>query len=125
MKIISTDEAPAAIGPYSQAVVHNGIVYCSGQISLKADGGGPIGETVEEQAEQVFRNIKAVLKSAGSSLDRVLKATIFLVSMDDFVAVNRVYAQAFGEHRPARSTVAVSALPKGVKVEIEVTAAVD
>lgn len=125
MKIISTSEAPPAIGPYSQAIVNNGIVYCSGQISLTADGGGPVGETVEEQAEQVFRNIKAVLEAAGTSLDRVIKTTIFLTDMNDFAAVNQVYAEAFGEHRPARSTVAVLGLPKGVKVEIEVMAAVD
>lgn len=125
MKIISTQEAPPAIGPYSQAIVHNGMVYCSGQISLTADGGGPIGETVEEQALQVLKNVEAVLKAASSSLSQVVKTTIFLTDMNDFAAVNQVYSEAFGEHRPARSTVAVLGLPKGVKVEIEVMAAVD
>lgn len=125
MKIISTENAPAAIGPYSQAIVHNGLVFCSGQISLTAEGAGPIGDTVEEQAEQVLKNVKAVLAAAGSEMKKVLKTTIFLTDMNDFAAVNKVYGDAFGEHRPARSTVAVSALPKGVKVEIEVTATVD
>ncbi len=125
MKIISTDKAPAAIGPYSQAIEHNGMVYCSGQISLTAAGEGPIGDTVEEQAVQVMKNIKAVLEAAGTSLDRVVKSTIFLTDMNDFAAVNKVYGEALGSHRPARSTVAVSALPKAVKVEIEVMAAVE
>ena len=125
MKIVSTDTAPAAIGPYSQAIVHNGMVYCSGQISLTAAGEGPIGDTVEEQTVQVMKNVKAVLQAAGTEISRVVKTTIFLTDMNDFAAVNKVYGEAFGDHRPARSTVAVSALPKGVKVEIEVMAAVD
>lgn len=125
MKIISTENAPAAIGPYSQAIVHNGMVYCSGQISLTAAGEGPIGDTVEEQTVQVMKNVKAVLQAAGTEISRVVKTTIFLTDMNDFAAVNKVYGEAFGDHRPARSTVAVSALPKGVKVEIEVMAAVD
>lgn len=125
MKIVSTDQAPAAIGPYSQAIIHNGMVFCSGQISLTAEGAGPIGDTVEEQTVQVMKNVKAVLAAAGSDLSKVIKTTIFLTDMGDFQAVNKVYGEAFGDHRPARSTVAVSALPKGVKVEIEVLAAVD
>ena len=125
MKVISTKEAPAAIGPYSQAIVHNGMVYCSGQISLTAEGAGPIGSTAAQQAVQVFKNVKAVLGAAGTDMSRVVKTTIFLVDMNDFASVNEVYAAAFGEHRPARSTVAVSGLPKGVRVEIEVMAAVD
>lgn len=125
MKVISTKEAPAAIGPYSQAIVHNGMVYCSGQISLTAEGAGPIGDTAAQQAVQVLKNVKAVLEAAGTDMSRVVKTTIFLVDMNDFASVNEVYAAAFGDHRPARSTVAVSGLPKGVRVEIEVMAAVD
>lgn len=122
MKVISTSQAPAAIGPYSQAVVHNGMVFCSGQISLTADGQGPVGETAAAQAEQIMKNIDAVLTAAGSGFGKVLKTTIYLVDMNDFAAVNEVYARAFPEQPPARSTVAVSALPKGALVEIEVTA---
>ena len=125
MKIVSTENAPAAIGPYSQAIIHNGMVFCSGQISLTAAGEGPVGDTVEYQTVQVMKNIDAVLTAAGTSLDKVVKTTIFLTDMNDFAAVNKVYGEAFGAHRPARSTVAVSALPKGVKVEIEVLAAVE
>mgnify|MGYP000047041178 CR=1 FL=1 len=125
MKIVSTDTAPAAIGPYSQAIIHGNTVYCSGQISLTAEGAGPIGDTVEEQTVQVMKNIEAVLTAAGTKMSRVLKTTIFLTDMNDFAAVNKVYGDAFGDHRPARSTVAVSALPKGVKVEIEVLAALE
>ncbi|HIB63713.1 MAG TPA: RidA family protein [Phycisphaerales bacterium] len=125
MKIVSTENAPAAIGPYSQAIIHNGMVFCSGQISLTAAGEGPVGDTVEDQTVQVMKNIDAVLTAAGTSLDKVVKTTIFLTDMNDFAAVNKVYGEAFGAHRPARSTVAVSALPKGVKVEIEVLAAVE
>lgn len=125
MKIVSTENAPAAIGPYSQAIIHNGTVFCSGQISLTAAGEGPIGETVEEQTVQVMKNVEAVLKAAGSDLSKIIKSTIFLTNMNDFGAVNKVYGEALGEHRPARSTVAVSALPKGVKVEIEVIASLE
>ena len=125
MKVISTENAPAAIGPYSQAIIHNGMLYCSGQISLTAAGEGPIGDTAEEQTVQIMKNIEAVLKAAGTELSKVVKTTIFLTDMNDFAGVNGVYGKAFGEHRPARSTVAVSALPKGVKVEIEVMAAID
>lgn len=125
MKIISTENAPAAIGPYSQAIIHNGTVYCSGQIPLTAAGEGPIGETAAEQTVQIMKNIEAVLAAAGTSLPKVVKTTIFLTDMNDFAAVNKVYGEAFGDHRPARSTVAVSALPKAVKVEIEVMAALE
>jgi 2-iminobutanoate/2-iminopropanoate deaminase len=125
MKIVSTDTAPAAIGPYSQAIVYNNTVYCSGQISLTADGAGPVGDTAAEQTVQVMKNVEAVLKAAGTKLSKVVKTTIFLTDMNDFAAVNKVYGEAFGEHRPARSTVEVSGLPKGVQVEIEVVAALD
>ena len=125
MKIVSTEKAPAAIGPYSQAIIHNNTVYCSGQISLLPNGDGPIGETVEEQTRQIMKNVEAVLTAAGTELSKVVKTTIFLTDMNDFAAVNAVYGSAFGDHKPARSTVAVSALPRGVKVEIEVMASID
>jgi len=124
MKFIQTDKAPAAIGPYSQAVVLNGLVYTSGQIALT-----PEGEMVENdvvaQTKQVMQNLKAVLSEAGSSLDKVVKATIFLDNMDDFATVNEIYAEAFGAHKPVRSTVAVQTLPKNALVEIDVIAVVD
>ena len=125
MNIISTENAPAAIGPYSQAIVHNGMVYCSGQIPFTAKGEGPIGETAAEQTMQIMKNIKAVLSAAGTSLSQVVKTTIFLTDMNDFGSVNKVYEEAFSSHRPARSTVAVSTLPKNVLVEIEVLAALE
>lgn len=125
MKIVSTEKAPAAIGPYSQAIIYNNTVYCSGQISLLANGEGPVGETVEEQTRQIMKNVEAVLAAAGTELSKVVKTTIFLTDMNDFAAVNSVYGSAFGDHKPARSTVAVSGLPRGVKVEIEVMAAIE
>ena len=122
MTIISTAEAPAAIGPYSQAVAHGDLLFCSGQISLTADGQGPIGSDAREQTEQIMTNIAAVLAAGGSDFSKVLKTTIFLVDMNDFAAVNEVYGAHFGQQPPARSTVAVSGLPKGARVEIEVIA---
>lgn len=121
--IISTDQAPAAIGPYSQAVGHGDLLFCSGQISLLPSGEGPIGDNATEQAEQIMKNIAAVLAAGGSSFEKVIKTTIFLLDMGDFAAVNEVYGRHFPQNPPARSTVAVSALPKGAKVEIEVIAA--
>jgi len=124
MKFVQTNKAPAAIGPYSQAVVLNGLVYTSGQIALT-----PEGEMLENdivvQTKQVMKNLTAVLQEAGSSLDKVVKATIFLDSMDDFAVVNEIYAEAFGSHKPVRSTVAVQTLPKNALVEIDVIAVVD
>ncbi len=120
--IVSTEQAPAAIGPYSQAVIAQGFVFCSGQISLTPDGEGPVGETAAEQTEQIMKNIEAVLEAAGSNLERVVKTTIFLLDMQDFQAVNEVYASRFPQNPPARSTVAVSALPRKARVEIEVIA---
>lgn len=122
MTIISTPDAPAAIGPYSQAVAHGDLLFCSGQLSLTADGQGPIGDDARAQTEQIMKNIAAVLAAGGSSFDKVVKTTIFLIDMADFTAVNEVYAAHFSAHPPARSTVAVSALPKGGRVEIEVIA---
>lgn len=123
MTIISTPDAPAAIGPYSQAVAHGDLLFCSGQIPLTPDGQGPVGEDARAQTAQIMKNIEAVLQAGGSEWKRVLKTTIFLVDMADFAAVNEVYGAYFPENPPARSTVAVCALPRGARVEIEVIAA--
>ncbi|QIR76547.1 RidA family protein [Sulfurospirillum diekertiae] len=121
MKIVSTTNAPAAIGPYSQAIVVNDMVFTSGQIALKPDGSFLEGD-VEAQTTQVLENLKAVLKEAGSSLKKVVKTTIFLANMDDFAKVNEVYGSFFTENKPARSTVGVKSLPKNALVEIEAIA---
>ncbi|MDP3465459.1 MAG: RidA family protein [Sulfuricurvum sp.] len=123
MKIVQTPNAPAAIGPYSQAMIANGMVFTSGQIALTPAGEMLTGD-VREQCAQVLANLQAVLEAAGSSLDKVVKTTIFLDNMDDFTAVNELYAQAFGMHKPARSTVAVKTLPKNALVEIDAVAMV-
>ncbi len=123
MKTISTDGAPAAIGPYSQAMTHNGVVYCSGQIGLRPDGSWA-GSTPAAQAKQALANLDAVLQAAGSSRKSVIRATIFLASMDDFGVVNEIYAAYFGDHRPARACVEASRLPKDALVEISAIAAV-
>jgi 2-iminobutanoate/2-iminopropanoate deaminase len=120
---VSTDLAPAAIGPYSQAQVYGGLVFASGQIPLDPATGQMMGETAAEQTAQVMHNLEAVLLAAGSRLDLLLKTTIFLVDLAAFGEVNAAYATALGEHRPARATVQVAALPKGALVEIEGTAA--
>lgn len=119
---IQTEQAPAAVGPYSQAISHQGLVYSSGQIGLIPQQGKMVGDTVEEQAQQVVKNLTAVLEASGSSPQSVLKATIFLVDMNDFSAVNAIYAEWLGNHRPARSTVCVASLPLGALVEIDVVA---
>ena len=124
MKIIATDQAPAAIGPYSQATVHQGVVYASGQIALRPDGTWAGGD-ITAQTRQVLTNMEAVLTAAGSSINSVLKATIFLEDMGDFAAVNAVYEEVFSDHRPARECVAARALPKGAAVEISCLAVVD
>ena len=121
VKYVSTDRAPAAIGPYSQAVAAGGFLFASGQIPLAADGSMVEGDAAA-QARQVFSNITEVLAAGGARLSDVVKATVFLVDMADFGQVNSVYEQAFAGHRPARSTVAVAALPRGAQVEIEVIA---
>ena len=118
MNQISTPNAPAAIGPYCQATVHNGIVFTSGQIPLDPATGTIVGTTIEEQAHRVCQNLAAVLTAAGSDLTKVLKTTCFLANMDDFAAFNGVYAQYFTA-KPARSCVAVKTLPKNVLVEVE------
>ncbi|WP_295052775.1 RidA family protein [Sulfuricurvum sp.] len=121
MKNIQTPNAPAAIGPYSQAIIANGMVFTSGQIALKPSGEMLEGD-VKEQCTQVLANLKAVLEASGSSLDKVVKTTIFLADMNDFVAVNAIYADAFRDHKPVRSTVAVKTLPKNALVEIDAIA---
>lgn len=117
-KIHSTSKAPAAIGPYSQATSHNGILYCSGQIPLDPDSMEVVGENAAEQAEQVMENLEAVLLEAGIGFSNVLKCTIFLHDMGDFAAVNEVYGARFETDPPARETVAVKTLPKNVLVEV-------
>ena len=125
MQPIHTDKAPAAIGPYSQAVRVDSFIFTSGQIALKPDGGEEIlSQGIEAQTEQVLQNLKNVLEAAGSGLDKVIKTTIFLADMEDFGIVNSIYAQYFQDHRPARSTVAVKTLPKNALVEIEAIAKV-
>lgn len=116
--VIQTQKAPAAIGPYSQAVVHNNTVYCSGQIALDAETMEIVDGGVQKQARQVMENLKQVLLAAGTDFGKVLKCSIFLDSMDDFKTVNEVYGEYFGENPPARETVAVDTLPKNVLVEI-------
>jgi len=122
--LVVADGAPKAIGPYSQAVVVDGMVYTAGQIPLDPKTGGIVGKTTAEQAEQVFKNLGAILKAAGSGLDQVVKTTVYLVDMADFPAMNEVYAKYFPTHKPARSTIQAAALPKAVRVEIDAIARV-
>ncbi|MFS0784797.1 RidA family protein [Shouchella sp. 1P09AA] len=123
MKIVHTTKAPQAIGPYSQGMIVNNMFYSSGQIPLTAEG-ELVNGSVEEQTHQVFSNLKAVLAEAGSSLDKVIKATVFIKDMNDFPLINEVYGEYFSEHQPARSCVEVARLPKDVLIEIEVIALV-
>lgn len=123
MNKIHTEKAPAAVGPYSQAIVINGLVYTSGQIALDPETGALVGSTVREQAEQVMKNLVSILEAAGTKPENAVKTLCFLTDMDDFAAFNEVYARYFTE-KPARSCVAVSALPKGARCEVEVIAAV-
>jgi 2-iminobutanoate/2-iminopropanoate deaminase len=122
IKTVATDHAPKAIGPYSQAIVADGIVYTAGQVALDPQSGALVGTTIVEQTEQVLKNLAAVLAAAGSSLGQVVKTTVYLADMADFAAMNEVYARHFGGHRPARSTVQAGGLPKGARVEIDVIA---
>ena len=121
MKVISTEKAPAAIGPYSQAMVIKGVLFTSGQIPLNPQTGEIQGTTIEEQAEQVMKNLGAVLEAAGSSYEKAIKTTCFLADMGDFAAFNEIYAKYF-TGKPARSCVAVKTLPKNVLCEVEVIA---
>ncbi|MFV0480711.1 MAG: RidA family protein [Campylobacteraceae bacterium] len=121
MKIVSTKNAPEAIGPYSQAMIFENLIFTSGQIALKPNGEF-LDENIEEQTKQVLENLSQVLSEAKSSLQKVLKTTIFLSDINDFTKVNEIYGSFFGSHKPARSTVAVKTLPKNAKVEIEAIA---
>ncbi|MEE1196751.1 MAG: RidA family protein [Lachnospiraceae bacterium] len=123
MNVVSTDKAPAAIGPYSQAVIYNGILFTSGQIPINPATGNIETEGIEAQAEQVMKNLGAVLEAAGSSFEKAIKTTCFLADMGDFAAFNEVYGKYF-VNKPARSCVAVKTLPKNVLCEVEVIAAV-
>ena len=121
-KIIQTPDAPTAIGPYSQATVWNGMVFCSGQIALTAEGGSKLDESVEVQCRQALHNLEAVLLEAGASMQTVLKVNISLIDMQDFHAVNAVYETFFSDSKPARACVEVAGLPRGAKIEIEAIA---
>ena len=123
-KIVQADAAPKALGPYSQAVVANGLVFCAGQIPLDPATGNIVEGGIAEQTHQVLKNLRAVLKAAGSDLGQAVKTTVFLKSMDSFTAMNEVYGQPeyFGAQPPARSTIEVARLPRDVMVEIEVVA---
>lgn len=121
-QIISTERAPQAIGPYSQAVVAGGFVFASGQIPIDPATGQFVEGGIVEQTEQVLRNVSNLLEAAGTSLARVVKTTVFLADMDDFAAMNETYARFFGENPPARSTVQAARLPRAARVEIEVVA---
>ena len=118
MKIIQTTDAPAAIGPYSQAIAIGHLLFTSGQIPLRADGTLNDGD-ITAQTTQVLANLKAVIEAAGGSLSKVVKTTVFMKNLDDFAAMNKVYGDTFGSHTPARSTVQVAKLPRDVLVEIE------
>ncbi len=122
LEILTTDKAPGAIGPYSQAVKCGNLLFCSGQIPLDPATGEMVANEISQQAERVMKNIAAMLSAAGCGFDDVVKTTIFLVDMADFAAVNEIYGRCFSAHKPARSTVAVKSLPRGALLEIEVIA---
>lgn len=124
-KVIATEQAPQAIGPYSQAIKANGFLFASGQIPLDPVTGQVKEGGIAEQTEQVLQNVAAVLEAAGTSFERVVKTTVFLKDLGDFAAMNEVYGRYFSQHPPARSTVEVARLPRDVKVEIEVVALVE
>ncbi len=123
-EVVRTEEAPAPFqgAPYSQAIKAGGLVFVAGQVSLKPDHGEIVGETIQEQTEQVLANLRTILEAAGSGLDRLVKTTVFLQSLDDFQGMNEVYAKHVGAQPPARSTVEVAKLPSGALVEIEAVA---
>ena len=124
-EIIATDQAPRAIGPYSQAIRAGNLLFCSGQIPIDPSTGEFVSGGVAEQTEQVMRNLSAVLSAGQSSLKQVVKTTVFLAEMDDFTAMNEVYGRFFGENPPARATVQAARLPRDAKVEIEAIAIID
>jgi 2-iminobutanoate/2-iminopropanoate deaminase len=125
LDFVSTAGAPKAIGPYSQGVIANGFLFTAGQVALDPDKGELVSGGITEQTTRALENLRAILKQAGSDFSQVVKTTVFLVDMADFTPMNEVYGRAFGQHRPARSTVAVAALPRGARVEIEVIATVN
>ena len=118
-EIVSTEKAPGAIGPYSQAIKAGGMVFCSGQIPIDPETGGFISEVVSEQTDQVLKNLSAVLDAAGTGLDRVVKTTVFLADMNDFAEMNEVYGKYFSDNKPARATVQAARLPRDARVEID------
>lgn len=123
-EIVSTDKAPGAIGPYSQAVKAGGMVYCSGQIPIDPATGEFVSDDVAEQTEQVLKNLGEVLAAAGAGFENVVKTTIFLASMDDFALVNQIYGKYFSDNKPARATVQAARLPRDAKVEIDCIAVI-
>ncbi|HEV8125783.1 MAG TPA: RidA family protein [Gemmatimonadales bacterium] len=125
MDFVKTAHAPGAIGPYSQAVIVNGFLYSAGQIALDPATGQVVDGGIREQTTRVMANLKAILEGAKLTMSQVVKTTVFLIDMADFAEMNEVYSKAFGDHKPARSTVAVAGLPRGVRVEIEVVATVE
>jgi len=122
MEFVKTDKAPKAVGPYSQAVVSGNFVFVSGQIPLDPETGKMVDGDIEEKTRRVLKNVSAVLESVGLSLKNVVKVTVFVTDLSNFEKVNKVYSEFFGDHKPARSFVEVSALPKGAEIEIEVIA---
>lgn len=124
MRKVATAGAPKAIGPYSQGIVANGLVFTAGQVALDPATAEIVAGGIPEQTARALENMRAILEAAGSGMPQVVKTTVFLTDMADFAEMNAVYAQAFGDHRPARSTVAVKALPRGARVEIEAIAEV-
>ena len=123
LQIIQTSDAPAAIGPYSQAVIAGGFLFTAGQIALDPESAQVVDGGIAEQTLRVLQNLRAILRAGGTDVPAVVKTTVFLVDMADFAQMNEVYAEFFGDHRPARSTVAVASLPRGARVEIEAIAA--
>jgi len=125
-RVIRTDQAPAPFqgAPYSQGIANGGFVFVSGQLALQPDHAEIVGDSIEEQTEQVLANLRAILEAAGSGLDRLIKTTVYLADLGDFAGMNEVYARHVGEVPPARATIEVSALPSGAKVEIEAVATV-
>ena len=124
LDFISTAGAPKAIGPYSQGIIANGFLFTAGQVALDPEKGELVAGGIAEQTARALENLRAILREAKTDFSGVVKTTVFLVDMADFATMNEIYGKAFGQHRPARSTVAVAALPRGARVEIEVIAAV-